>query len=46
MKKVWVPELFILNEKRAALHRVSTPDKLLHIKPDGLMYYSTRYPLI
>ncbi|XP_052076655.1 glycine receptor subunit alpha-2-like [Mytilus californianus] len=42
MNKVWVPELFILNEKRTALHRVSTPDKLLHIKPDGLMYYSTR----
>lgn len=39
---VWVPDLFILNEKRATLHNVVVPNKLLHIQPDGSILYSIR----
>jgi hypothetical protein len=41
--KVWVPDLFILNEKQAIVHNVVVPNKLLHIKPDGSILYSIRY---
>lgn len=39
---VWVPDLFILNEKRATIHNVVVPNKLLHIQPDGSILYSIR----
>ena len=43
MHKVWVPDLYMVNEKRASIHDITTPNKLLHIYSDGLVIYSMRY---
>ncbi|WAQ98674.1 GLRA3-like protein [Mya arenaria] len=42
MDNVWVPDLFIANEKQAHFHVVTVPNKLMHIYPDGRVYYSLR----
>ena len=43
MDKVWVPDLFIPNEKSASLHMITVPNKLMHIYPEGRILYSVRY---
>ena len=43
MNEVWVPDLFISNEKKASVHMVTVPNKLLHIFPNGQVKYSVRY---
>ncbi|KAJ8301930.1 hypothetical protein KUTeg_020917 [Tegillarca granosa] len=42
MDAVWIPDLYILNEKKASHHDVTVPNKLMHIYPDGLVVYSVR----
>ncbi|XP_061163856.1 glycine receptor subunit alpha-2-like isoform X2 [Saccostrea echinata] len=42
MSNVWVPDLYIKNEKKANTHTVTVPNKLMHIYPDGLVVYSMR----
>lgn len=42
MSNVWVPDLYIKNEKKANTHSVTVPNKLMHIYPDGLVVYSMR----
>ncbi|KAK3100578.1 hypothetical protein FSP39_022065 [Pinctada imbricata] len=42
MSKIWVPDLYIVNEKKADVHDVTVPNKLMHIYPDGLVVYSMR----
>ncbi|KAL4230217.1 Glycine receptor subunit alpha-3 [Mactra antiquata] len=42
MDRVWVPDLFILNEKRAHFHTITVPNKLMHIYPEGRVQYSIR----
>ncbi|XP_052794582.1 glycine receptor subunit alpha-3-like isoform X2 [Mya arenaria] len=42
MDKVWVPDLFIANEKQAHFHVVTVPNKLMHIYPEGSVHYSVR----
>ncbi|KAL4235134.1 Glycine receptor subunit alpha-3 [Mactra antiquata] len=42
MDKVWVPDLFLANEKAAHFHIVTVPNKLMHIYPDGKILYSVR----
>ncbi|XP_052282816.1 glycine receptor subunit alpha-3-like [Dreissena polymorpha] len=42
MDKIWVPDLFISNEKRAVVHAVTVPNKLMHIYPEGRVQYSIR----
>lgn len=42
MSDVWVPDLFIANEKSAYFHSVTVPNKLMHIYPDGRVQYSIR----
>ncbi|XP_071125339.1 glycine receptor subunit alpha-2-like [Mytilus edulis] len=42
MKNVWVPDLFINNEKKANIHHVTVPNMLMHIYPDGKVVYSMR----
>ncbi|CAC5391043.1 Glycine receptor subunit alpha-4,Glycine receptor subunit alpha-2 [Mytilus coruscus] len=34
MNSVWVPDLYMVNEKRAKIHDITTPNKLLHIYSD------------
>lgn len=43
MDQVWVPDLFIANEKEAHFHTVTVPNKLMHIYPNGGIHYSLRY---
>ena len=43
IEKVWVPDLYILNEKKAIVHEVVVPNKLLHVRHDGAILYSIRY---
>ena len=42
MEKVWVPDLFINNEKKAEVHDVTVPNRLMHIYPNGTVVYSMR----
>lgn len=42
MSNVWVPDLYFVNEKKADVHHVTVPNKLMHIYPDGLVVYSMR----
>ena len=42
MDKIWVPDLFIANEKDAHFHSVTVPNKLMHIYPEGRIQYSVR----
>ena len=43
MSKVWVPDLFFPSEKKAEVHKVTVPNRLMHIYPDGRIVYSQRY---
>lgn len=43
MSNIWVPDLYIKNEKKSEIHAVTVPNKLMHIYPDGLVVYSIRY---
>ena len=43
MSKVWVPDLFFPSEKKASVHSVTVPNKLMHIYPKGRIQYSQRY---
>ncbi|KAJ8297782.1 LOW QUALITY PROTEIN: hypothetical protein KUTeg_024313 [Tegillarca granosa] len=40
IKDIWVPDLFVVNEKKATFHDITVPNKLMHIYPDGLVVYS------
>ncbi|XP_048773971.1 glycine receptor subunit alpha-2-like isoform X2 [Ostrea edulis] len=42
MADVWVPDLYFVNEKKADVHDVTVPNKLMHIYPNGLIVYSMR----
>ncbi|KAL4235133.1 ligand-gated ion channel [Mactra antiquata] len=42
MDMIWVPDLFIANEKKANFHTVTVPNKLMHIYPEGRVQYSVR----
>lgn len=39
---IWVPDLFVVNEKKATFHDITVPNKLMHIYPEGLVVYSMR----
>ncbi|XP_060566241.1 glycine receptor subunit alpha-2-like [Ruditapes philippinarum] len=39
---LWLPDMFILNEKESDFHEVMVPNKLLHIYPDGTVQLSAR----
>lgn len=42
MVAVWVPDLYFVNEKSAAFHEVTVPNKLMHIYENGTIIYSAR----
>ena len=42
LSRIWVPDLFFRNEKRAVNHDVTVPNRLLRLSPDGTMLYSQR----
>ena len=39
---LWVPDLFFPNEKRAHLHEVTVPNRLVRIHSNGTILYSSR----
>ncbi|XP_077978858.1 glycine receptor subunit alpha-2-like [Glandiceps talaboti] len=45
LDKLWFPDLFFANEKRASIHKVTTSNKLLHLFPNGDVLYSVRIML-
>ncbi|XP_070565026.1 glycine receptor subunit alpha-3-like isoform X2 [Ptychodera flava] len=45
LDKLWFPDLFFANEKRATVHKVTTANKLLHLFPNGDVLYSVRLSL-
>lgn len=45
MNKVWVPDTYFSNERRASIHSVTTTNKLMHIYKDGTIVYSMRVAL-
>ncbi|XP_041360161.1 glycine receptor subunit alpha-3-like isoform X2 [Gigantopelta aegis] len=42
MSKIWVPDLFFANEKNAAFHDVTVPNRLMHVYPNGTIFFSIR----
>ena len=43
--KVWEPDLYFVNEKRASLHTVTTSNRLMHIYRNGTVVNSMRFVL-
>ena len=39
---VWVPDMFIRNEKKSDFHEVTVPNQMMHVYPDGTVQYSMR----
>ena len=46
LKKLWVPDTFIINEKAANFHQITTDNKLLRLKPNGELLYSARWRVV
>ncbi|XP_048772300.2 glycine receptor subunit alpha-2-like isoform X1 [Ostrea edulis] len=42
IEKIWVPDSFFPKEKRAKIHDVTVPNRLLHIYKNGTVFYSMR----
>ncbi|KAL4230703.1 Glycine receptor subunit alpha-3 [Mactra antiquata] len=40
--QVWMPDMYILNEKTSHYHEVMIANKFIHIYPDGTVQYSAR----
>ncbi|XP_060084313.1 glycine receptor subunit alpha-2-like [Ylistrum balloti] len=40
--QVWVPDTFFANEKSASFHYITVPNKLMHLYPNGTVFYSVR----
>ena len=41
-KDVWVPDMYILNEKSSDFHEVTVANQMMHVYPDGTIQYSMR----
>lgn len=41
-KDVWVPDMYILNEKNSDFHEVTVANQMMHVYPDGTIQYSMR----
>ena len=46
MEKVWVPDIYFPNEKKASLHKILMDNKMLRLYMDGMLSYITRYIII
>ena len=40
--KIWTPDVFFRNEKRASFHEVTTPNRLMSLHSDGKVWYVTK----
>ncbi|XP_019637249.1 PREDICTED: glycine receptor subunit alpha-3-like [Branchiostoma belcheri] len=43
--KIWVPDLFFVNEKDGKMHAITTANKYIRIHPNGTVLYSMRLSL-
>lgn len=43
MERIWVPDVYFVNEKQATMHDVTVPNKMMYLYPNGLVLYSARY---
>lgn len=43
MEKVWVPDIYFPNEKRASVHNIMMANKMLRLYKDGTVRYIVRY---
>ncbi len=41
-ERIWVPDLFFANEKRASFHAVTVHNRLIRIYPNGDIFYSMK----
>ncbi|OAF72111.1 hypothetical protein A3Q56_00106 [Intoshia linei] len=39
LNKLWLPDIFFRNEKRAYFHEITTPNKLIILNSDGVVWY-------
>ena len=46
IEKIWVPDLFFPNEKKAEIHNVMLANQVVKIFPNGTVLYSSRYELL
>ena len=37
--KIWTPDVFFRNEKKAAFHHVTTPNRLMFLRSTGKIWY-------
>ena len=40
--KIWMPDVFFRNEKKASYHYITTPNRLLTLYNDGRLWYVTK----
>ncbi|KAL4230208.1 Glycine receptor subunit alpha-3 [Mactra antiquata] len=45
MSNVWVPDTYFSNEKKANVHDVMVPNKMMHLYSNGTVLYSSRLSL-
>ncbi|KAK7097043.1 glycine receptor subunit alpha-2-like [Littorina saxatilis] len=45
MKKIWIPDLYFPNEKKASFHQVMNPNQMMRLYPDGRLEYFARLSL-
>ncbi|XP_072024152.1 glycine receptor subunit alpha-4-like isoform X2 [Amphiura filiformis] len=46
ISKIWVPDLFFANEKRASFHDITVQNRLIRLLPNGDMFYSMKLSLV
>ncbi|KAK7471348.1 hypothetical protein BaRGS_00036023 [Batillaria attramentaria] len=45
MQKIWIPDLYFPNEKKASFHQVMNPNQMMRLYPDGRLEYYARLSL-
>ena len=40
--KIWTPDVFFRNEKKAAFHEVTTPNRLIFLHENGKVWYVSK----
>ena len=40
--KIWTPDVFFRNEKRAAFHDITTPNRLIFLRDNGTLWYVSK----
>ena len=43
LDNIWVPDTYFENAKHSHFHSVTVDNKMLRVKPTGLVHYNARY---